>query len=110
MRLNRAVFDRHTQAFERLMAAFDRHERRFNRSQEITEGLRQAADWRNDPVAEGMARETDELLRAVRTRTQIVTRRIDETLAKWEDEREESRALRRELLERIDRLPPAQAA
>ncbi|HET7484693.1 MAG TPA: hypothetical protein VFJ64_04885 [Solirubrobacterales bacterium] len=38
------------------------------------------------------------------------TRLAEEDLAEWEAEREKSRALRRELLERIDRLPPPASA
>jgi hypothetical protein len=57
-----------------------------------------------------MRRETDEILRAMGVRNRSGARRAKEDLVEWEAEREKSRALRRELLERIDRLPPPAGA
>lgn len=106
----RAAFDRHTDAFERLMAAFDRNERLHREMSERDRARRREPDWRDDPVAKAMRRETDEILRAMGVRNRSGARRAKEDLVEWEAEREKSRALRRELLERIDRLPPPAGA
>lgn len=110
MLLNRAAFDRHTQAFERLIAAFDRHERRFEQSREIV-AHRRELDWRNDPVARRSGRETDELLQAMKARGEKEARRTEEIVAESHAAHEESKQFRRELRERLGEAPPpAQAA
>jgi hypothetical protein len=101
-----AAFDRHTDAFERLMAAFDRNEQLHREMSERQRARKREPGWCDDPVAKTLRRETDEILRAMKARNLSGTRRAEEDLAEWEAEREKSRVLRRELLERIDRLPP----
>jgi hypothetical protein len=107
----RAAFDRHTDAFERLMAAFDRNDRKHQEIAERDKARSREPGWRDDPVVKALRRETDETLRAMRARNRSGACRTEEARAEWEAERAESRVPRRELLERIDRLPPpAEAA
>src|SRR4051812_14740179 len=76
MQLNRAAFDRNTQAFERVMAALDRHERLFEErggkkddlklfTREINRGgEKRFEEWsrRNDEVAAEQRSRTDAIV------------------------------------------------
>ena len=117
MRLNRAAFDRNTQAFERLMAAFDRHEQAFERVTTTLDGQETRVDdlkvfirdmnRRSEKVVQGLVRGNREFCRELTAKTESKTNAI---LAALKDAREESRAQRQALLALIDRSPPSQAA
>jgi hypothetical protein len=107
MELNRAAFDRNTQAFERVMAALDRHEQLFEEARGNTEDLKvfiRETNRRSEKVLEEMLRRNAEF-------NEEQSRRTDRIVARLDDAREESKAHREALLALIDRLPPpAQAA
>jgi len=110
MRRFYAAFDRHTVAFERLVAAFDRYDRRFELGSARLRAASEEPDWRDDPVAKKLARETDALIARGKARSVEEAHETKELIARYRREREESEAARKQLRERIDRLPPAQAA
>jgi predicted ATP-dependent Lon-type protease len=107
MQLNRAAFDRNTQAFERVMAALDRHEQLFEESRGDKEDLKvfiREINMRSEKRFEEWSRRNDEVAAEQRSRT-------DAIVAEMKEARDESRAHREALLTLIDRLPPpAQAA
>lgn len=114
MRLNRAAFDRNTQAFERLMVTLDRHEQLFEESRrdrkEIgadKEDLKmfiREMNMRAEKRFQDWSRRNDEFMAEMSAKTKAILREMEEG-------REESRAQREALLALIDRLPPpAQAA
>lgn len=106
MQLNRAAFDRNTQAFERVMAALDRHEQLFEERRRDKEDLKvfiREINMRSEKRFEE-PRRNDEVAAEQRSRT-------DAIVAEMKEARDESRAHREALLALIDRLPPsAQAA
>lgn len=107
MELNRAAFDRNTQAFERVMAALDRHEQRFEETKGMSDDLKvfiRETNRRSEKVIQDMLRRNEEF-------NEEQSRRTDEIVAQLQDAREESKAHREALFALIDRLPPpAQAA
>jgi len=52
-----------------------------------------------------MERSMDDVIRASEARRKILARRMDAIIEKWESERPEARARRRELLERVGLSP-----
>ncbi len=114
MQLNRAAFDRNTQAFERMMATLDRHEQLFEESRRDRKELEadkedlkvfiREMNTRAERRFQDWSRRNDEIQAEQRART-------DAIVAEMKEARDESRSFREALLVLIDRLPPpAQAA
>lgn len=106
MQLNRAAFDRNTQAFERVMAALDRHEQTVADQATFIRDMNR----RNEVVTQQIIRDHQEFMKALNVRDEKAERKTDKILVELKDLREESRAQRQALLAMIDRLPPAEAA
>ncbi len=124
MQLNRAAFDRNTQAFERMMATFDSHEQRmmatfdsherlfdrheqlFEQNQGMFEEYRifiREMNRRGERVVQDLVRRNEEFNVEQSRRTDAIVRHLD-------DLTEESKAQRQAMLALFDRLPPSQAA
>ena len=106
MQLNRAAFDRNTQAFERVMAALDRHEQ-MAEDQKI---FIRDTNRRNELVVQQIVRDHEQFMAKLTVRDEQADRKTDQILARLDDAHEESKAHRKALLAMIDRLPPSQAA
>ncbi len=110
MRSNREAFERHTKAFEGLMAAFDRLEEHFELASQKA-ARRRETNRQADQMLVALRKKTDEMLREMEARNRSLARRSDERLAELKAGCAASRVRRRELLEKADRLrPPAEAA
>jgi hypothetical protein len=118
MRLNRAAFDRNTQAFERMMATFDRHEQLFEQSRKDRREIEadkedlkvfiREMNLRSERVVQRLLDGNREFLADLSTELRGKSEAI---LLQLKEVREESRAQTQALLALIDRLPPpAQAA
>lgn len=107
MDLNRAAFDRNTDAFERMMAAVDRFEERFDKRLEENELFMHEVSRRSEKVVQALIQGNREFCRQLGTKTDAKT---DALLAEMKEVREESRAQREALLVLVDRLPPPEAA
>jgi hypothetical protein len=95
MELNRAVFERNTQAFERIMAALDRHEQMFEENRIFIRDMSR----RNEKIVQDLVRHGGEASAEHARDTAAI-------VAQLEDLTEESRAQREGLFAAIDRLPP----
>jgi anion-transporting ArsA/GET3 family ATPase len=107
MDLNRAAFDRNTDAFERMMAALDRFEQRFDKRLEENELFMHEVSRRSEKVVQSLIQGNREFCRQLGAKTDAKT---DALLAEMKEVREESRAQREALLVLVDRLPPPEAA
>jgi len=113
MQLNRAAFDRNTQAFQRVMAALDRHEQTVAGQAAFIRDMNR----RNEVVTQQIVRDHQEFMEGLNVRDERAERhreraerKTDKILGELKDLREESIAQRQALLAMIDRLPPAEAA
>lgn len=114
MQLNRAAFDRNTQAFERMMTALDRHEQLFEESRRDRRELEADKEDLKVFIRE-MNRRSERVVQNLVQGNQKFLVDLSVELREGRDEaregREEARAQTQALLALIDRLPPpAQAA
>jgi hypothetical protein len=110
MQLNRAAFDRNTQAFERVMAVLDRHEQLFEESRGDREDIKvfvRDMNRRSERVVQDLLKGHGEFLAKLSAE---LNGRHDAIMSQLKEVREESRAQTQALLAVIDRLPPPQVA
>jgi len=107
MELNRAAFDRNTQAFERVMAALDRHEQLFEESRAMFEENKlfmREMNRRNERVVQDLVQGNRKFMSEL---SQELKGKSDAILVALQEVREESKAQTQALLALIDRLPPS---